>query len=141
MTFRRYLILIAVFLFSTGGDFLLKMGMNQMGRIELAHPLGLLRALENPWIILGVLVLIGFFSSYLYALSWADLSYIMPATAFGYVITGVLAVAFLHERVSPSRWAGIVMITLAVAFATSGPSKTQREKTHQPALPVSESAQ
>ena len=119
--------LVAVFVCSTIGDFLLKIGMNQMGSISISNPSLLLRALLNPWIVLGVLVLIGFFTSYLYALSWADLSFIMPATAFGYVITGVLAATFLHEHVSLNRWAGIVMITLAVGFVTTGPSKTVRD--------------
>jgi len=127
ITFRRYLVLAAVFVCATIGDFFLKIGMNQVGTINRSDPFQLVRAIGNPWVVLGVLVLIGFFSSYLYALSWADLSFVMPATAFGYVLTGLLAATLLHEHVSPRRWAGIFLITLAVGFVTTGPSKTVRE--------------
>jgi uncharacterized membrane protein len=47
-------------------------------------------------------------------LSWADYSYVMPAGAFGYALLTLLAVQFLHESVSPRRWAGVVLICVGV---------------------------
>ena len=70
-------------------------------------------------------MLIGFFASYLTALSWADLTFVLPATAFGYVIIALLARFWLHESISLERWAGIVLVTLGVGFVAQGPSLTQ----------------
>ena len=39
----------------------------------------------------GIALLIGFFASYLTALSWADLTFVLPATAFGNVIVALLS--------------------------------------------------
>ena len=75
---------------------------------------------------LGIALLIGFFASYLTALSWADLTFVLPATAFGNVIVALLARFWLHETISLERWAGIVFITLGVGFVAQGPSLTER---------------
>jgi drug/metabolite transporter (DMT)-like permease len=47
-------------------------------------------------------------------LSWADLSYVMPVTAIGYVLTAFAGRFFLGEPVSFLRWTGIVLITSGV---------------------------
>jgi hypothetical protein len=65
-------------------------------------------------------------ASYLTALSWADLTFVLPATAFGNIIVAFLSRFWLHETISPSRWAGIALITLGVGFVAQGPSLTER---------------
>ena len=127
MTFLRYLVLLAIVVCSTIGDFLIKIGMNQVGDVTWSDPLLLLRALFNPWVFLGTLILIAFFIALTVALSWADLSYVMPATALGYVLTTILSAVWLHEYVSPHRWAGVVLITCAVAFVAQGKARTVPE--------------
>ncbi len=124
MTPKKYLILFAITVFSTVGDLFLKKGMNQAEIISLVHPWVLLYALANPWIIFGVLILCCFFAAYISSLSWADLTYVMPATAFGYVLTALTSAVFLHEHVSASRWTGVLLISMAVGFVTRGPAKT-----------------
>ena len=93
--------------------------------ITLAHPATLIAAVFTPWIAAGIALLIGFFASYLTALSWADLTFVLPATAFGNVIVALLARFWLHEPISLQRWAGIVLITLGVGFVAHGPSLTE----------------
>jgi drug/metabolite transporter (DMT)-like permease len=100
--------------------------MTSLPPISLAHPLSLVSAIFTPWIGAGIVLLIGFFASYLTALSWADLTYVLPATAFGNVIVALFARLWLHETISWQRWAGIVLITLGVGFVTQGPSLTER---------------
>jgi drug/metabolite transporter (DMT)-like permease len=75
-------------------------------------------------------LLIGFFASYLTALSWADLTYVLPASSLGYVIMTLLAKFWLHEHVSPLRWLGVVFITAGVGFVTRGPSYTDHSHHH-----------
>jgi len=97
-----------------------------MPSVSLAHPGALIAAVFTPWIAAGIALLIGFFASYLTALSWADLTFVLPATAFGNVIVALLSRFWLHEAISLERWAGIVLITLGVSFVAQGPSLTER---------------
>jgi len=123
---RQYLILGLVALCAPLGDTCLSRGMIHLPDITLAHPFTLIAAVFTPWIALGIALLIGFFASYLTALSWADLTFVLPATAFGNVIVALLSRFWLHEAISLERWAGIVLITLGVGFVANGPSLTQR---------------
>jgi drug/metabolite transporter (DMT)-like permease len=124
MTFRRYLVLAVVVLTAPLGDFFLSLGMKKIGPVSLSHITTLFAAVWTPRILIGIALLIGFFASYLSALSWADLSYIYPATAMGNVIMALLAKFCLHEPISISRWAGILLITAGVGFVARGPSYT-----------------
>jgi drug/metabolite transporter (DMT)-like permease len=108
------------------GDTLLDRGMSRMPAISLNHPVALISAVFTPWVIAGIALLICFFASYITALSWADLTYVLPATAFGNVLVALLSRFWLHEQISLYRWAGIVLITVGVGFVAQGPSLTER---------------
>ena len=123
---QQYLILGFVSLSAPLGDTCLSRGMAVMPAISLAHPGSLVAAVFTPWIAVGIALLIGFFASYLTALSWADLTYVLPATAFGNVIVALFAKFWLGETISWQRWAGIVLITVGVGWVTQGPSLTER---------------
>lgn len=124
---RQYFILGLVAVCAPLGDTCLSRGMTAMPSITLAHPASLIAAVFTPWIAVGIALLIGFFASYLTALSWADLTFVLPATAFGNVIVALLSRYWLHEPISLERWAGIVLITVGVGFVAQGPSLTERE--------------
>ena len=100
--------------------------MTHLPAISLGHPGTLIATVFTPWIALGIALLIGFFASYLTALSWADLTFVLPATAFGNVIVAFLSRFWLHETISVERWVGIVLITVGVGFVAHGPSRTER---------------
>ena len=121
----QYAILAAVAVSAPMGDTLLDRGMSRMPAISLDHVGALIAAVFTPWIIAGIALLICFFASYITALSWADLTYVLPATAFGNVIVALLSRFWLHEQISLYRWAGIVLITLGVGFVAQGPSLTE----------------
>jgi drug/metabolite transporter (DMT)-like permease len=123
---RQYTILALVAICAPTGDTCLSRGMTNLPAISLAHPATLIAAVFTPWIAAGIALLIGFFASYLTALSWADLTFVLPATAFGNVIVALFARFWLHESISLERWAGIALITLGVGFVARGPSLTER---------------
>ena len=124
MSFVRYVPLALIVLGSTFGDVYIAKGMKQIGEISVRRWHDLLFAPLHPYVALGVVLLMIFYLSYLASLSWADLSYIMPATTFGYVLTALLAHFMLGESVPLTRWIGIIMISLGVGFITGGPSLT-----------------
>ena len=86
---RQYLILGLVAVCAPLGDSCLSRGMTTLPAITLAHPTALIAAVFTPGSLLGIALLIGFFASYLTALSWADLTFVLPATAFGNVIVAL----------------------------------------------------
>jgi drug/metabolite transporter (DMT)-like permease len=98
--------------------------MREFGAVSAANWRLLLTVLINPWVALGICLLILFFCSYLTALSWADLTYVLPATALSYVLMALLARVFLHENVTLLRWLGVALITMGVGFVATGPSST-----------------
>src|ERR1035438_547898 len=124
---RQYMILGLVAVCAPLGDTFLSRGMTRLPAITLAHPATLIAAVFTPWIAAGIALLIGFFPSYLTALSGADLTYVLPATAFGNVIVAFLSRFWLHEPISVERWAGIVLITVGVGFVAQGPSLTEKQ--------------
>ena len=128
MTFRKYLVLAGVTLCASIGDSLLSRGMKQVGSISLNHLSHVILAVLNPSVALGILLLLGFFASYMTALSWADLTYVLPATSLGYVLLTLIAKFFLHEAVTTSRWIGILLISAGVGFVTQGPALTHHPK-------------
>jgi drug/metabolite transporter (DMT)-like permease len=83
-----------------------------------------LHAAGNPTLWLGTALLIVFFALYSAALSWADLSFVLPATAFGYVLNVAAGHYFLNETVSPARWAGSAIITLGVFLVSRSGVRT-----------------
>ncbi|HTJ29445.1 MAG TPA: EamA family transporter [Acidobacteriaceae bacterium] len=121
----QWAILALVAISAPLGDTLLDRGMSRMPAISVAHPMALIHAVFTPWIAAGIVLLIGFFASYLTALSWADLTFVLPATAFGNVIVALLSRFWLNEPISAYRWAGIVLITVGVGFVAQGPSRTE----------------
>lgn len=128
MTFRRYVVLGVVAVTAPLGDTLLSAGMEKVGPVSLHHLSALIYAIQTPQILLGIVLLIAFFASYLASLSWADLTYVLPATSIGNVIVALLARFWRHEQISPLRWLGILLITAAVGFVAQGPSYTEVEE-------------
>jgi uncharacterized membrane protein len=126
LTPHQWSILGLVALCAPLGDACLSRGMSKMPAISLEHPGTLIAAVFTPWVAAGIALLIGFFASYLTALSWADLTFVLPATAFGNVIVAVLSKFWLHEAISWQRWAGIALITVGVGFVAQGPAVTER---------------
>ncbi len=125
VNFRKYLVLAGVTVFAAAGDAMLSHGMKQTGNISLHQLQGVIFAVLNPWVAIGILLLLAFFATYMTALSWADLTYVLPATSLGYVLLALVAKFFLHEHISLLRWLGIALITGGVGFVAGGPALTE----------------
>ena len=128
MTFRKYLVLAGVTVFAAAGDSMLSYGMKQVGGVSWHHLPSLVLAITTPWVAVGILLLLAFFASYMNALSWADLTYVLPATSLGYVLLALVAKFVLHEQISPLRWLGIALISGGVGFVAGGPALTRHQE-------------
>ena len=107
------------------GDFFMKRGLPESA--HLSSPLEYIGALFQPWVALGVVLLIVWQMSRMALLSWADLSYVLPVTSVGYVLVAIAGRVLLHEQITAKRWAGIGLIMLGVALVSGGtaPQTTQ----------------
>jgi uncharacterized membrane protein len=115
------LVLIAGLLGGTG-HVLLSKGMKTVGDLTEA-PAGrvggmVVKAVTNPWLLLGVTLQASFFFMYLTLLSRADVSKILPMTAFDYIVVALLASLVLAEPVTPARWTGIGLIVIGVVLVS-----------------------
>jgi drug/metabolite transporter (DMT)-like permease len=124
VTFRKSLVLAGVTVFGAVGDTLLSHGMKEVGPISLRNIPQIFLVVADPWVALGILFLLAFFAAYMVSLSWADLTYVLPATSLGYVVLALIAKFALHEQVSLTRWLGILLISAGVGFVTRGPALT-----------------
>jgi uncharacterized membrane protein len=109
---RTVLLIVAVILTNVSGNLLLSAGMKGSAATPVA-------ALLNPFVAIGILLLILWTLSRMALLARADLSYVLPVTALGYLLNAVAGRWVLGESVSHERWAGAVLIVLGAALAGS----------------------
>ena len=125
-TKNRIFIAIVV-LTNAAGNVLLAIGMKQMPDFDDASVMGYTASLfTNLWVLSGIALLIVWMVAQLSMFSWADLTYVLPVTATGYIVTAILGKFFLGETVSIMRWAGIVVISFGVVLVSETPPHEPR---------------
>jgi len=105
------------------GNLILAYGMRQLPETVSANPLDYIRAMLHPFVALGIVLLVGWLLTRMALLSWADLSFVLPVTATGYVLNMALSQTFLHETVDARMWTGAILITAGAALAGSASTK------------------
>jgi ceramide glucosyltransferase len=116
---KTVLLLGSLIVGSSLGEILCARGMQQIGDVSL-RPWALLgalgRMLRNGWLIAGVACLALSFFSFISLLSYADLSFVVPLTAVGYITNTIGAHFLLKERISKERWLGTLLVACGVAM-------------------------
>jgi drug/metabolite transporter (DMT)-like permease len=125
---KTYLLILLMVIFGPLGNVLLGKGMKGIGAVSLSTPVeainALSRVLASGTIWLGIGSLISFFVAYMLVLSWADYSYVQPASSVAYAVVALLAHYMLREVVSPLRWLGVLIICLGVVVVGHTPPRT-----------------
>jgi len=110
------------------GNVLLGKGMKSVGSLRLVHPSDILlfaeRTFTTPWLWLAVCCFLAFFLVHMLLLTWADYSYVQPATALAYATVALLSWLLLGENVSLLRWSGIAVICFGVLIVGRTSPKT-----------------
>ena len=119
---KTWICAVVVVFSNVFGNFFMKRGMPA----QLNGPLDYIAVLFQPWVALGVVLLIIWMMSRMALLSWADLSYVLPVTSIGYVLVAVVGRWLLHESITNTRWAGIGLIMVGVALVGGGAPRTER---------------
>ena len=120
---KTLLLVLVAGLLGGAGHVMLSKGMKTIGDLTEASGEALtamvVRAATNPWVLLGVALQASFFFLYVTLLSRADVSKVLPMTAFDYIVVALLAQSLLAEPVTAARWAGIGLIVAGVALVSN----------------------
>ncbi len=115
---KTYLFILFMVFFAPLGNVLLSKGMKSIGSARNWEPRQLLHILililASGYIWLGIACLLAFFVAYMLVLTWADYSYVQPASAFSYAVVAILGLFLLGEKVNLLRWFGIAVICVGV---------------------------
>ena len=129
---KTYVLILFIILFAPLGNVLLSKGMKNVGAIALQNPTDVSRifvqVFTSPFIWLGIGSLLLFFIAYLLVLSWADYSFVQPASATSYGVVALLGHFALREPISATRWMGVLVICLGVLVVGNTHPRTTEHK-------------
>lgn len=123
---RTYSIVLLFIALKAAGNFSLAWGMKHSTEAVSANPLHYLRAMLDPAVAGGVVLLIFSLLTRMALLSLADLSFVLPVTAIGYVLAALIGKYFLNETVTAERWLGTILIAIGAALVSSTAQSTTR---------------
>jgi uncharacterized membrane protein len=129
---KTYIFLVLIVLFGSGGNIFLSKGMKQIGAVHVGSASDLVRLFveifTNGWIWMGIAALLLFLGCFMVVLSWADYSFVSPASASTYIVVALVGHFLLGEKVPPLHWAGIMIICVGVGVVRHTEPSTTREK-------------
>ncbi len=126
---RTFRLLALVIILKPVSNVLLAYGVRHFASHLAWNPLLYAEAVFDPFVAAGVLLQIWWLLSRMALLSFADLSFVVPVTAAGYMLSSLLGKFLLHEILTPARWAGIVLICAGSALAGSDRPNTTKGRT------------
>lgn len=124
MTMKTTSVLLLFLALKSAGNSSMAWGMKQVPEQMSMNPALYLHAMLNPFVAMGVIALALALLTRMALLSLADLSFVLPVTAIGYIAAVVLGKVFLHEAVSGQRWLGTLLIFGGAALVGSTSQKT-----------------
>jgi len=121
---REAVLLFLVVVSGTGGEICVTRAMKRVGEVTDFRPLAvirvILRAMELPWMWIGISMMALAFFSLLAVLSIENVSFVVPVTALNYAAGALGGKFFLGERVTPRRWAGVLIVCIGVTLVWLG---------------------
>ncbi len=114
-------LLVAVIVSCTvTGDLLQSLEMKRFGEMREFNAAGIRRHLaalaRRRYLILAVCFMAVSFFAFMKLMTFADLSFAVPASAGSIVIETILARLVLKEKVNRIRWAGVGLVAFGVAL-------------------------
>ena len=107
------------------GNLALSVGIKGAGLANAPMVLSTAKKLFSPMVLLGISLLIIWLLSRMTLMGWADLSYILPITSIGYVLSALAGKYVLAENISGRRWAGTALIFAGALLVSLTAPKTR----------------
>jgi uncharacterized membrane protein len=121
---RALWLALLVIVLNASGDLSLTVGMKGIAGTMSANPADYIRAMFHARVALGIVLLILWLLTRMTLFSWADLSFVAPVTAVGYILAAVLGHFYLGETVTLGNWIGALLIFFGTAFVGTTRAKT-----------------
>lgn len=125
---KTYGIVLLFLALRAAGNSSMAWGMKHVPEKMAMNPALYVRAALNPFVALGIAALVLALLTRMALFSLADLTFVLPVTAVGYVVAVLLGRFFLHETVSHQRWLGTLLIFAGAALVGSTPGNTTSPK-------------
>jgi drug/metabolite transporter (DMT)-like permease len=130
-TLKTSILVAVLIVLNSAGNFFFGLGMERIGALHgwsmAALHSAFVAVFSSVWIWLGIVSMLLFLAALMMVLSWADFSYVLPATASMYVVVPLLGHFVLGEKVTGLRWMGVALICLGVAFVARTPPSTTKK--------------
>jgi hypothetical protein len=127
-TLKTSILVVLLIILNSAGNFFFGLGMKRIGAMQdlsmaVLHA-AFVSVFSSVWIWLGIVSMLLFLGALMLVLSWADFSYVLPATAAMYAIVPLLGHFVLGESVTGLRWTGVALICAGVMFVSRTPPST-----------------
>ena len=118
------ILFLLIMVAGTCGELAMARAMRSVGEVMDFRPTALLRVagqvVRVPWSWIGLGLMTLAFFALLQVLSIENVSFVVPVTALSYVFGTLGGSFFLREKVSPLRWAGVLLVCIGVALVVFG---------------------
>ncbi len=116
---------------NSAGNFFFGLGMKHIGALpawsRAALHSAFVAVFSSVWIWLGIVSMLLYMLALMLVLTWADFTYVLPATASMYAVVALLGHFVLGERVTGLRWMGVALICTGVMFVGRTPPSTTKQ--------------
>ena len=128
---KTSILLVLLVILNSAGNFFFGLGMKRIGALP-GWSMAMLHSafaaiFSSVWIWLGIVSMLLSLGAFMLVLSWADFSYVLPATATMYAVIPLLGHFVLGESVTGLRWVGVALICLGVVFVGQTPPNTTKK--------------
>ena|SRR5271157_1828733 len=131
-TIKTSILVALLVVLNSAGNFFFGLGMKRIGALQgwsmaVLHS-AFVAIFSSGWIWLGIVSMLLYFAALMLVLSWADFTYVLPATASMYAVVALLGHFVLGEPVTRLRWIGVALICLGVLLVgRTAPSTTRKD--------------
>ena len=130
-TIKTSVLVALLVVFSSAGNLFFSVGMKRIGALQgwsiaVLHS-DFVAIFTSAWIWLGIVSMLLYFVAFMLVLSWADFTYVLPASASMYAVIAVMGHFVLGESVTALRWIGVALICLGVVFVGRTPASTTKK--------------
>lgn len=130
-TLKTSILVALLVVLSSAGNLFFSVGMKRIGALQgwsmAALHSAFVAIFTSVWIWFGIVSMLLFLAALMLVLSWADFSYVLPATACMYAVIPLLGHFLLGEKVSGLHWVGVALICLGVVFVGQTPPNTTKK--------------
>jgi drug/metabolite transporter (DMT)-like permease len=130
-TLKTSILVVLLIVLNSAGNFFFGLGMKQIGALQgwsrAALHSAFIAVFSSVWIWLGIVSMLLFMVALMLVLTWADFTYVLPATASMYAVVPLLGHFVLGEPVTWLRWMGVALICTGVVFVGRTPPSTTKK--------------